>query len=105
MAAHEGIYEFAASIDTDDKGVVMGVDNVKDGVASWGDNVIGNVGVGGWGVGVKQETCNVGQWYAGQIVSKILLARCSSPYQWDIDRVTSGTCFCLACKPSVHRMA
>ena len=48
-AVHEVIYEFAASIDTDDKGVAMGEDNVEDGVASWGDNAVGNVGVGGWG--------------------------------------------------------
>ena len=57
MAAHEAIYEFAASIDTDDKGVAMGVDNVKDGVTSWGDDAVGNVGVGGWGgLNKKQAT-------------------------------------------------
>ena len=51
-AVHKAIYDFAASVDADDEGVAMGVDDVKDGVASLGDNAIGTlvlVDVGGGG--------------------------------------------------------
>ena len=52
------IYDFAASIELDDEGVAMGVDDGIDGVAARGDDSVGdgnvsagNVGVGNVGVG------------------------------------------------------
>ena len=51
-AVNAAIYDFAASTDADDEGVAMGVDDVKDGVASWGDDAVGNVNVGVGNVGV-----------------------------------------------------
>ena len=52
-AVDAAIFDFAASIDIDDKGVAMAVDEAKDIVAARGDNAVGNgnVGVGNVGVG------------------------------------------------------
>ena len=53
-AMDAAIFDFAASIDIDDKGVAMAVDEVEDIVAARGENDLGNgnVGVGNVGVGV-----------------------------------------------------
>jgi hypothetical protein len=47
------IFDFAASIDIDDKGVAMAVEEAEDIVAARGDDAVGdgNVGVGNVGVG------------------------------------------------------
>ena len=52
-AVDAAIFDFAASIDIDDEGVAMAVDEAEDIVAARGDDAVGdgNVGVGNVGVG------------------------------------------------------
>jgi hypothetical protein len=52
-AVDAAIFDFAASIDIDDEGVAMAVDEAENIVAARGDDAVGdgNVGVGNFGVG------------------------------------------------------
>ena len=72
------IYDFAASIELDDEGVAMGVDDGIDGVAARGDDVVGDGNVSAGNVGVGNTVLGEG---GGRGLPRKGKVRCCFPTQ------------------------